>query len=450
MEDLTVGPVTRHLLKTTGFMLVTMVFQTLYFLIDLYWVGRLGTKAVAGVGIAGNLTFIVLALSQMLGVGTTTVVSHAVGRKDLPQARLLFNQSQVLAMLTGFLFLIVGLALTPWYVSMMSADAETAEMARQYLYWFVPAMALQFALVAMGSALRAAGNFKPGMWVSTGTVIINMILAPFLIFGWGTGYAFGVAGAAISSLVAIVVGLIWFSTYFFAKDSFLRVVLAEWKPQFQLWWKMLSIGLPAGFEFALTALFLIIVYLITRPFGAAAQAGFGIGMRIIQAGFMPVVALAFSVAPVAGQNFGARFAQRVKDTFKDAAMMAGGVMVVFAIVCSIAAPSLIGIFSSDPSVIGVGTEYLRIAAWSYIPSGVNFVASSMFQAMGNTVPSLFTSSARMILFTVPALILARTAGFQLRWIWYCSVVAVLVQLGLSLLLLRREYAARLRFEPVAA
>src|SRR5215203_6036671 len=103
MQDLTTGPLTRHLLKTTSFMLVTMVFQTLYFLIDLYWVGRLGTDAIAAVGIAGNLTFIVLALTQMLGVGTTAVVSHAVGRKEHELARLLFNQSQVLAMLTGFL-----------------------------------------------------------------------------------------------------------------------------------------------------------------------------------------------------------------------------------------------------------------------------------------------------------------------------------------------------------
>ena len=93
---MTTGPITRHLLKTTSFMLVTMIFQTLYFLIDLYWVGRLGTEAVAGVGIAGNLTFIVLALTQMLGVGTTAVISHAVGRKDHDQALVLFNQSQVL------------------------------------------------------------------------------------------------------------------------------------------------------------------------------------------------------------------------------------------------------------------------------------------------------------------------------------------------------------------
>src|SRR5882672_3200151 len=119
MEDMTTGPITRHLLKTTSFMLVTMVFQTLYFLIDLYWVGRLGTEAVAAVGIAGNLTFIVLALTQMLGVGTTTVISHATGRKDAGEAIMLFNQSQVLAMLTGVAFLIVGLvALTPYSMAM--------------------------------------------------------------------------------------------------------------------------------------------------------------------------------------------------------------------------------------------------------------------------------------------------------------------------------------------
>ena len=101
MQDLTRGPVLGHLLKTTSFMLVTMVFQTLYFLVDLYWVGRLGKEAVAAVGIAGNLMFVVLALTQMLGVGTTTLVSHAAGRRDREQALLVFNQSQVLSVIAG-------------------------------------------------------------------------------------------------------------------------------------------------------------------------------------------------------------------------------------------------------------------------------------------------------------------------------------------------------------
>jgi Na+-driven multidrug efflux pump len=110
MQDLTTGSLTRHLLKTSRFMLFTMVFQTLYFLVDLYWVGRLGKEAVAAVGIAGNLTFIVLAVTQMLAVGTTTLVSHAAGGRDHDRANLVFNQSQVLAVLVGALFLVVALA----------------------------------------------------------------------------------------------------------------------------------------------------------------------------------------------------------------------------------------------------------------------------------------------------------------------------------------------------
>src|ERR1700752_5500515 len=125
MQDLTTGSITRHLLKTAGFMLVTMVFQTLYFLIDLYWVGHLGKEAVAAVAIAGNLTFIVLAISQMLGVGTTTLVSHAAGRKDHERALLVFNQSQVLSMLVGGLFLAVALLLRDSYSATLGADPQT-------------------------------------------------------------------------------------------------------------------------------------------------------------------------------------------------------------------------------------------------------------------------------------------------------------------------------------
>src|SRR3954468_24158117 len=445
MEDLTTGPLTRHLLKTTSFMLVTMIFQTLYFLIDLYWVGRLGTHAVAAVAIAGNFTFIVLALTQMLGVGTTTVVSHAVGRKNRDDAQLMFNQAQVLAIVTGIAFLIVGMLARIPYTRAMSADAETAALAARYLLWFIPAMALQFLMVAAGAALRGVGNFKAGMIVSTGSVIVNMVLAPFLIFGWVTGHAFGVAGAAISSLVAIIIAVVWFYTYFVGKESYLRLVRADQKPQLALWRKMLAIGLPAGFEFAMMGVYLVVVYAIARPFGAAAQAGFGIGQRVIQALFMPAVALGFSVAPVAGQNFGARKRERVVATFRQAAYMVSAVMVLLIVLCLAAPHALIGVFSKDPAVLAVGSEYLRIVSWNFVASGLIFVASSMFQAMGNTVPSLVASGTRILLVAVPAILLSHTPGFQLNWIWYLSVGAVFVQLALSMFLLRREFARRLEF-----
>jgi MATE family, multidrug efflux pump len=447
MQDLTTGSLTRHLLKTTGFMLVTMVFQTLYFLIDLYWVGRLGKEAVAGVGIAGNLNFVTLAVTQMLSVGITTLVSHATGQKDRDRACVIFNQSQVLSLVVGVLFFVVGMATRNFYVDALSPDAETAKLASDYLLYFIPAMALQFAIVAMGAALRGTGNFRPGMIVSTASVILNMILAPFLIFGWVTGRAYGVAGAAISTLIAVAVATVWLTLYFLPADSYLKFVRVDWKPNFTLWKKMLGIGLPAGAEFFLLAVYLFIVYIVSRPFGAAAQAGFGIGMRIVQAGFMPVVALGFSVAPVAGQNFGARQATRVRATFRAAALMAIGVMLLLTAICQLEAAVLIRVFSKDAQVIDVGSEYLSIVSWTFPASGVIFVGGSMFQALGHTLPALIASFARIILVGVPAFILAQLPGFQLHWIWYLSVVALIVQLAVNQLLLFREFRRRLAFAP---
>jgi putative MATE family efflux protein len=449
MQDLTSGPVSRHLLKTTSFMLVTMLFQTLYYLIDLYWVGHLGKEAVAAVGLSGNLMFVVLAFSQMLGVGTTTLISHAAGKKDRDRARLIFNQSQAIGVLVGVVFFAVGMLLRDFYARELSADAVTAALTDDYLTWFLPALALQFGMVAMGAAMRGTGNFKPGMIVQTATVIINMVLAPFLMFGWITHRPLGVAGAAISTLVAIVVGTVWLATYFLPKDAYLRFEPASWRPRFELWKQMLSIGLPAGAEFGLMAVYLVLVYALSRPFGAAAQAGFGIGMRIVQALFMPVVALGFSVAPVAGQNFGAGRPDRVKDTFKAGVAMAAGLMLVVAIVCRVAAAPLIGIFSNDPEVLLVGTEYLRIVAYNFVASGIVFVASSMFQAMGNTIPALVTSVVRILMVAVPAYLLSRRTDFRLVWIWYLSVGAVTMQMVLNLLWLRREFRVRLRL-PVLA
>lgn len=443
MQDLTTGSLTGHLLKTTSFMLVSMVFQTLYILVDLFWVGRLGTDAIAAVGLAGNLSFIVIAITQVLGVGATTLVSHASGRKDRDRANFLFNQAQVLSIVVAILFLAIAMLLRRPYAAGQSASDGMRIATEQYLLWFIPAMALQFAMVSMGAALRGTGNFKPGMLVQTGTVIINMIMAPLLIFGWGPFPEMGVSGAAISTLVAIIVGVAWISIYFIDATAYLRFHVARWPPQIKVWWDMLKIGLPAGAEFALMGIYMGVVYAITKPFGAAAQGGFTIGLRIVQSAFLPVVALGFAVAPVAGQNFAARKGDRVRAAFKAAVTMSASVMLVTAMVIFLTAATLMGIFTRDPEVSAVGVEYLRIVAVTFVLSGITFVTSSMFQALGNTIPSLVTSTLRLLVSVIPAIFLSRVSGFHLTWIWYLGIAAVLLQTTANLVLLQREFAAKL-------
>ena len=443
MQDLTTGSIRGHLVRTTGFMLVMMVFQVLYFLVDLYWVGRLGTAAVAGVAIAGQVQFVTMAIGQVLAVGTTTLVAQAAGRRDGEAGRHAFNQAVVLACVVGVVFVVVAWAGLGRYTRAMSADAATARTAADYLRWYAPATAIGFPLGVMGAALRATGDFRKPVIVSTITVMANIVLAPVRVFGWGTGRAFGVAGAAMATLVPIAVATVVVATWFRAPDAFLRFDARAVRPALAEWRRLLAIGLPAGFEFALMALYQFVVYLVARPFGPAAQAGFGVGMRVIQAAFMPVVALGAAVAPVAGQNFGAARGDRVRATFREAAIMGTIVMTCFALLSHVSPEGMVRPFSRDAAVIAMAAGYLRVVSWNYIASGLIYVSSSMFQAMGNTLPPLAASTLRTALVLGPVLWLAQRPGFRLEWAWTLAVAMTWMQAVVSLVLLRREFRARL-------
>jgi putative MATE family efflux protein len=269
MRDLTQGSVTKHILHLSGFIAVSMIFQTLYYLVDLYFVSRLGKEAIAGVGLAGNLMLIVLALTQMLGVGTTTLISHAAGRKDQRRAQLVFNQSFVLSLLVGAVVLALGYLFRWPYARWLGADAQTVRDGAAYLLWFVPALGLQFALVSMGSALRGTGIMRPTMIVQILTVVLNILLAPVLIVGWGTHHPLGVAGAALATLIAIFFGVLAIVAYFLKFETFVGFDRSQWLPQLDIWKQMINIGLPAGGEFALMGVYVGVIYWIIRGFGAA-------------------------------------------------------------------------------------------------------------------------------------------------------------------------------------
>ena len=449
MKDMTQGSVTRHLLEMSAFIAVSMLIQTLYLLADLYWVGSLGKEAIAAVGLCGNLMMVVMALTQALGVGTTTLISQAAGQKDQPRAELVFNQSLVLSLMVAAVLTVCSFALRDQYCQWLSADATTAALARSYLLWFIPALMVQFPLVALGSALRATGIMKPTVAIQAFTVLINMVLAPLLIFGIGPFPKLGVAGAALATFIAVLIANVLMIAYYVRNYHYLRFRLPLLKPQMKSWWAMLRIGLPAGGEFALMAVYIVVVYGIIRDFGAAAQAGFGVGARVMQAMFLPVIAIAFAVAPVVGQNFGGRRGDRVRTSYYAALGITSATMLLLTIASQFAGEPLIRFFSSDAGVIAFGSEYLRIISLNFVAMGIVFTSSSVFQGIGNTLPPLVSSMTRLFLFALPATLLSRMPGFQIRHVWYLSVASILVQAGVNLLLLRREFRKKLTFDEPA-
>ena len=446
MKDLTQGSVTKHLLNMSAFMAVSMVVQTLYLLADLFWVGRLGKEAIAAVGVAGNLMMIVLALTQMLGVGTTALISQAAGRKDQTQAELVFNQSCMMSILIASALGVLAFLTMDVYANSLSADTTTAALAKTYLRWYVPALLLQFPLVAMSSALRATGIVQAPVMFQVLTVVLNMVLAPFLIFGIGPWPKLGVSGAALATFISILVGNALIIFYFEKKYRYLRFRFPLFRPQLTIWKSMLRIGVPAGAEFILLFLYIVLVYAIIRAFGPAAQAGFGVGVRVMQALFLPVVALSFAVSPVVGQNFGGRRADRVRQSVYSGLAIAAIMMLALALIAWAAPEPMIRFFSRDAHVIAFGSDYLRIVSFNFIAAGIVFTSSSIFQGLGNTVPPLLSSATRLVLFALPALLLSRSPGFDIRHVWYLSVASQVFQACINLLLLRRELHHKLRFE----
>src|SRR3989475_660719 len=412
MKDLTTGSVTRHLLHMSAFLIMRMDVKTIYLLADLYWVGHIGKEAIAAVGVAGNITMIVLALTQMLGVGTTTLISQAAGRKDQPRAELVFNQSFVMTILLAIILGGVGLLVRPAYCEWLSADAATAILAKAYLLWFLPGLLLQFPLVALGSALRATGIIKPAVGFQVLSVLLNIVLAPLLIFGIGPWPKLGVTGAALATFISILVADVLMIIYFEKKYHYLRFRFPLFRPETKICGAMLKIGVPAGAEFLLMFVYIMVVYAIIRGFGPAAQAGFGIGARVMQALFLPVVALSFAVSPVVGQNFGGRRADRVRHSVYSAIGIASLMMLGLTLIAYLAPATLIRIFSRDPRVVAFGSEYLRIVSLNFISAGIVFTTSSIFQGIGNTLPPLFSSITPPIPFAVPALFVSRMPRFE--------------------------------------
>jgi len=374
---------------------------------------------------------------------------HRAEHKDRDRAELLFNQALLLSVAVGAIFFTAAFLSREIYCQRLAADAATAALSKQYLNWYIPALCLQFVLVAMGAALRGSGDIKVPTLIQIGTIVVNILLAPVLIFGWGTGHPFGVAGAAMASFFAILIGLAAMVAYFEHEKSHFRIRVEQWPPQLALWGGILRIGLPAGGEFALLTVYLTIVYVIIKPFGAAAQAGFGVGGRVMQSMFLPAIAIAFATSPVAGQNFGAGLGSRVRQSFIVSASLTAVVMLLLTLVCHIAPEAMIRLFNDDPAVVAFGAEYLRIISWNFVASGIVFVSSGIFQAMGNTLPSLLSSSTRLLLFAAPTFWMSHRPDFHMRQVWHLSVATVTLQMIFNLGLLRWEFRRKLRFVDAA-
>jgi putative MATE family efflux protein len=442
MKDFTKGSIWRHVISIAAFIGAGFFVQTLYLLVDLYFVGGLGKPAVAGVASAATFALVATATSQLVSVGGLSLISQAIGREDKCFARTILQQNLTLSVLMAIAFLVVSYGVGLSAVSAVAADGATSSEAKRYLFSFLPCLATMFPGSALGAALRSVGAAMAQTLIQISTVLLNVILAPVLISGWFTNMPLGVLGAGIASSIASVFGLLTVIVLFNSIQKVFKIGCTT-HLDFSIWKRIVGIGVPTAGEYAFIFVITASAYWSLRHFGSQAQAGYGIGSRIIQALFLPSMAVAFASGPIAGQNYGARISSRVRHTFYHALSLNIGFALILFLICQLAPEALVLPFSSDPSIRAIAASLVRISSVGFVATGLSFCCSGIFQALGNTWPSLISSGSRLFTYVIPAVWMASQGWAPIHYFWYLSVFSVSIQAIISLAFIRREFRLKL-------
>lgn len=440
MKDLTKDSISGHILTLAAPVVVSMFAQFAYQLVDLYFIAQIGAAATAGVNVAGNLLLVFVALTQVVIVGTTPLVAQAVGRKDHTDANLIFNQSMGLSVIIGLVTTAFIYSCIRPYLRWVAADAATTAAGVEFVSYVLPGLAVLLPMAALGSALRGTGSVQPYIAITMLTVLINAALAPILIAGWGTGTALGVRGAGMATSISIMTGMIAFAAYVYRCERYLtieRELLLHPRPT--QWRRISAIGLPASGELVLVFASTALTYYVIRDFGASAQAGFGIGSRVLYTVLLPAMAIGFAAGPIAAQNFGARNGRRVQQTFNSAALIGGAITAATTALVQFRPEVLVSVFHADSGTLHVATQFLQLTSWAFVAQGLIYLCSNMFQSLGNTVPSLISSTARLLAFSVPIFWLSTRPHFDVAQVWYLFTASTLLQAAVSLWLFRIEF-----------
>jgi putative MATE family efflux protein len=436
--DLTTGSIPKLLLRLSGPIVFSMLMFTLYLMVDLYFVGRLGPDAVAAVSISGNAFFVILGLSFVLGIGGMALIAQAFGRRDYEEAGKIYKQSLILTILIGIAATLVGLSIARPYIAFFGGAGKSLEWGVEYFQVFSISFFFVLILHVIGACYRGMGDTRTPMIIMVLSTILNIILDPLLIFGLLGLPCLGVRGAAIASLSAQLVSVGIYVYLILIKGQHLKIKGA-WQLDLSIIKRSLSIGLPSGLTYFLLALNMLITYRVVSVFGTPALASIGIGFRILQSIYMPVVAVTSAMAAIVGQNFGAGKESRITTTLWTGWAISSTVMVIGTILCRMFPALLIGIFSNDKSVIHYGVIYLTIMSLGTVIVGTIMTMSAVFQGLGKTYPVFIAAVLDNALFACLVFTLPGLFGWGIQSVWWIKLATAGIEMLIIAEWLRRYF-----------
>ncbi len=422
------GSLTSGILRLSGPMLVSAMLQNLQSVIDLFWVGRLGSAAVAALAISGTVLMMLFPVVMGVATGTVALVSRAMGADDHDQAADAAGQSLLLALGFGLLAGWAGWLCAGSLCEWLGATPEVAALGTPYLrISFVGSFTI-FLLFVGNSVMQGAGNAVVPMVAMGLANLLNLVLDPLLIFGIWKLPQMGIRGAALATVIsqalaaALVLGVL-----FGGRLGGVHVHKRCWRLHPGLLWRLLRIGIPSSGQMLSRSLMSLVLMRIVANAGTVAVAAYGIGMRFHMIILMPAFTLGNAVATMVGQNLGAGQPGRAERAAWLGTLLDIGVMVVAGIVLVFAARPLIGVFDDNPEVVAVGTAYLRTVSPFYLFAALAIVLGRALMGAGDTVVPMLCTIVGLWGVQVPlALWLARLCEPSTQGVWWSIGIATTV------------------------
>ena len=412
--------------------IIAMTASSLYNMVDSIFIGHgVGTMAISGLALTFPLMNLAAAFGSLVGVGASTLISVKLGQRDYDTAQRVLGNVFVLNMVLGIAFTIIVMLFLDPILYFFGGSDQTVGYARDYMQIILLGNAVTHLYLGLNAVLRSSGHPQKAMYATIATVVINTILDPVFIYGFG----WGIRGAAVATIVAQIISLTWQFKLFSNKDELLHFHRGIFRLKRKIVFDSLAIGM-SPFLMNLAACFIVIIINqgLKKYGGDLAIGAFGIVNRLVFIVVMIVMGLNQGMQPIAGYNFGAKLYGRVNEVLKLTIIYATAVTTFGFLVGMLVPDLVVGIFTSDAELTELSVTGLRITVMFFPIIGFQMVTSNFFQSIGMAGKAIFLSLTRQMLILLPCLLIL-PQFFGVAGVWYSMPVSDLLASLIALVML---------------
>lgn len=433
-----VMPVNKLLLTMSLPIMLSMLVQALYNIVDSIFVAKISENALTAVSLAFPIQSLMIATATGTGVGVNAILSKSLGEKNFEKANRAAVNGVFLALMSYVLFLIIGLTVTMPFYHSQTSDGEILAYGKQYLTIVCVASIGLFIQIIFERLLQSTGKTIYTMITQGTGAIINIILDPILIFGLLGFPAMGVAGAAVATVVGQIIGGIMGIVINNKVNHEIKLIWKGFRPNLPMIGGIYKVGVPSIIMQAIGSLMTYGMNLILISFTSTATAVFGVYFKLQSFIFMPIFGLNNGMIPIIAYNYGAGKRERLIKTVKLSIVYAMAVMTIGFLIFQTLPQVLLQWFNASDRMLEIGVPALRIISISFLLAGFCIICGSVFQALGNGVYSMIVSIARQLGVLLPVAFLLSRLG-NVNYVWWAFPIAELMSLALSTFFLFRIY-----------